>query len=386
MDLTANIMMNERVIADPQTGNLRLASKGRMSHGATPLWFLQTTAARYAASVVTTSVFLAAVWGIGRIHSHPRPFILIFPALVFCALYCGIGPSIAATALSIGMVRYWFQSDLVGSFAFLFAAVATVAMAEAHRRSRARLQNAQKELDERVKERTAELDSANNSLRGLTARLMQLQDDERRRFARELHDSVGQTLAALNMNLSLARSEIDRLTKTSNTLADSEALVQEMSKEIRTISHLLHPPLLDEAGLVSALRWYVEGFAQRSNIKVDLDIDETFGRLPRELETAVFRIVQECLTNVHRHSGSVIAQIRIARSQDAVHVAVADSGKGIPEEKQDELATAGTPGVGITGMRERIRQLGGSLEIHSDDKGTRVAVLLPVEAASIAAA
>jgi signal transduction histidine kinase len=151
-----------------------------------------------------------------------------------------------------------------------------------------------------------------------------------------------------------------------------------MSKEIRTISHLLHPPLLDEAGLSSALRWYIDGFARRSNIQVDLQLPDDFGRLSRELETAVFRIVQECLTNIHRHSESPVAKIRLVRSAKDVRVEVEDSGKGIPPEKQYVIASVGTPGVGIRGMRERLRQLGGNLEINSNGKGTVIVARLPL--------
>jgi two-component system, NarL family, sensor kinase len=207
-----------------------------------------------------------------------------------------------------------------------------------------------------------------------------LQDDERRRIARELHDSVGQMLAALGMNLAAVGTDIERLTKISNTVNDSASLVKELSKEVRTISHLLHPPLLDEAGLASALRWYVEGFAQRSKIEVDLEFPEDFGRLPREAETAIFRTVQECLTNIHRHSESPTATIRIAASDHHVRVEVEDRGKGIPPEKQFEMTSTGTPGVGIRGMRERLRQLGGSLDIHSNGKGTLIVAQLPVAA------
>jgi two-component system NarL family sensor kinase len=159
-------------------------------------------------------------------------------------------------------------------------------------------------------------------------------------------------------------------------------LVQDLSKEVRTISHLLHPPLLDEAGLASALRWYVDGFAQRSKIKVDLKFPADFGRLPRESETAIFRTVQECLTNIHRHSGSSIATIRIDASVNQVRLEVEDRGKGISQEKQSEMASTGIPGVGIRGMRERLRQLGGSLDIHSDGKGTLIVAQLPVVATS----
>ena len=207
-----------------------------------------------------------------------------------------------------------------------------------------------------------------------------MQDDERRRIARELHDSVGQMLAALGMNLSTVKADLERLTKAVNAVTDSAALVDELNKEIRTISHLLHPPLLDEAGLASALRWYSDGFAQRSKIQVDLDLPAQFGRLSGELETTIFRVVQECLTNIHRHSGSSVAKIRLSQSGDEVIVRVADEGRGLSPKKQDAIAEAATPGVGVRGMRERVRQLGGTLEINSngEGRGTAVIVRLPV--------
>ncbi len=210
---------------------------------------------------------------------------------------------------------------------------------------------------------------------------MQLQDDERRRIARELHDSVGQMLVALGMNLSTVKADLERLSKAISAVTDSASLVDDLNTEIRTISHLLHPPLLDEAGLASALRWYSDGFAQRSKIKVDLDLPGQFGRLSSELETTIFRVVQECLTNIHRHSGSSVARIRLRHSDGEVVVTVADEGRGLSRAKQDEVADTGTPGVGLRGMRERVRQLGGSLEINSDGegRGTSVMVRLPVE-------
>src|SRR5258708_13676936 len=187
-------------------------------------------------------------------------------------------------------------------------------MGEVRRRREEALWAAQGELEGAVKERTVELDRTNRNLRELSARLMQLQDDERRRIARELHDSVGQMLAALGMNLAAVGSDIERLTKAANTVNDSAALVQELSREVRTISHLLHPPLLDEAGLASALHWYVEGFAERSKIKVDLEIPKDFERLGRESEPALFRTLHEGLTTISRHSGNPTAKIRIATS------------------------------------------------------------------------
>jgi len=256
--------------------------------------------------------------------------------------------------------------------------VLMIVMAEARRRENERLRSEQGELEERVRQRTVELDAANRGLRDLTARLMQSQDDERRRIARELHDSIGQLLAGVSMNLSAVRADMEQLFKTAGTLANSEALVQEMNREVRTISHLLHPPLLDEAGLASALQWYVNGFTERSNIKVDLELPANLDRLPREMETTIFRMVQECLTNIHRHSKSPTAKIRILRAGDDVRVEVEDHGQGIPPEKQREMDSFGNTGVGVRGMRERVRQLGGSLAIDSNHKGTTVIATLPV--------
>lgn len=340
-----------------------------------------------AAASVLTALLLSAV--LRGAAGEATLFVLLLPAIAFSAWYCGIGPSILAIVVALAGAWYGpfttLHSFPVPSVAksvllliFVCCSAMVVAMAETRRRQNEKLLQAQGELESCVQERTADLDAANQNLRNLSARLLQLQDDERRRIARELHDSVGQMLAALNMNLSTVRGDIERLTNTANALADSENLVHEMTSEVRTISHLLHPPLLDEAGLSSALRWYVDGFALRSKIRVDLDLPEDFGRLPRESETAIFRVVQECLTNIHRHSGSAIAKIRLRQRDQQVMVEVADKGKGIPLEKQEEMATSGTPGVGIRGMRERIRQLGGSLDIDSNVTGTLVVVRLPV--------
>jgi signal transduction histidine kinase len=323
-------------------------------------------------------------------------YVLLLPVVVYSALCCGVGPSILSAGMAVVGAKYWFippvqsfhvleTAQAISILAFLVASGAVMAMAEARRRYNQQLQKGQAELECRVEERTAELDAANTSLRHLSARLLQLQDEERRRIARELHDSVGQLLAGLSMNLSAVRTDIDRLTRTAATLTDSEALVQEMTKEVRTISHLLHPPLLDEAGLSSAVRWYTDGFAQRSKIKVDLDLPANFGRFSPELETAIFRVVQECLTNIHRHSGSPTAKIRLRQFDRQVVVEVEDEGSGIAPEKREEMASGGTPGVGLRGMRERIRQLGGDLVITSSGTGTVILARLPVvESSSMA--
>ncbi len=225
---------------------------------------------------------------------------------------------------------------------------------------------------------------AEESLRLLSGRLLHLQDQERRRIARELHDSAGQLLAALSMNLSLVGAEPgDIAPRAAKALQESVGLVQELSRELRTISHLLHPPLLDEVGLASGLRSYLDGFTERSKIRVDLELPGDLGRLQQDLETAIFRIVQECLTNIHRHSESPVARIRISRSDGQVCLEVEDEGKGIPQEKRVGMDSGGTPGVGIRGMRERLRQLGGTLEIKSHGRGTVVVARLPVAGTSL---
>ena len=223
---------------------------------------------------------------------------------------------------------------------------------------------------------------AEESLRLLSAQLLHLQDQERRRIARELHDSAGQILAALGMNLAVVSENGIIAPRAAKAIQESVGLVQQLSRELRTISHLLHPPLLDEVGLASGLRSYLEGFTERSKIRVDLELPADLGRLQQDSETAIFRIVQECLTNIHRHSESPVARIRIKRTDSELSLEVEDSGKGIPPEKRQAMDSGGTAGVGIRGMRERLRQLGGSLEINSNDTGTVVVARLPVASTS----
>jgi PAS domain S-box-containing protein len=217
------------------------------------------------------------------------------------------------------------------------------------------------------------------ALRQLSARLLQSQDEERRRIARELHETTGQTLVALNMNLARvnkAAAQLDAGTR--ELLAESVALVKQSISEIRTLSYLLHPPLLDEAGLFSALRWYATGFEQRSGIRVDLELPSDFERLPAEVELTFFRLVQECLANVHRHSGSPTAQIRLVRDDSNLLLEVVDQGRGMREGTLNRvLGTGAALGVGIAGMQERVKQLGGRVEIQSGSQGTSVRAYLP---------
>jgi signal transduction histidine kinase len=236
---------------------------------------------------------------------------------------------------------------------------------------------ARTQLEARVKERTAELEEAEQRLRTLNNRLLRAQDEERRRLARELHDSAGQVLVALSMNLVPLEQSLAKQNPELNKLAASSVqLVDELSKELRTMSHLLHPPLLDEAGLKSALRWYVEGFAERSGIKVDLHLEAKLPRLPQEVETTIFRIVQECLTNIHRHSGSKTASLRIEQDSQNTRVEIRDEGKGISQFNAGKNMPTRV-GVGIQGMQERVRQLQGKFEINSGEKGTAIIVVLP---------
>jgi signal transduction histidine kinase len=235
----------------------------------------------------------------------------------------------------------------------------------------------QAELEQRVQERTQELFDASQELRELSARILQAQDEERRRIARELHDGAGQLLAALGMEASNLASEGDRLSaRAVSSLRNIESFVAQMTKDIRTMSHLLYPPLLDEVGLESALKEYVNGFAERSGVQVSLDLPAATERLDRDYELSLFRIVQESLTNIHRHSGSKTASIRIIRDDAALVLEIRDEGRGMPPERLAEIQSRGS-GVGIRGMRERTLQLSGTMSIESDGSGTRIHVVIP---------
>jgi PAS domain S-box-containing protein len=217
------------------------------------------------------------------------------------------------------------------------------------------------------------------ALRGLSTRLLQLQDEERRRIARELHDAIGQNLVGLVTNLTLAHRLAGKIDpKARQALSGGLEVAERCLKEMRTLSYLLHPPLLDEDGLASALAWYVKGFAERSGIKINLKVSANFGRLPQEVETTLFRVVQESLTNVHRHSKSPTATLRLSRRATEVKLEITDKGQGMPAKAlHSGNQKSGQLGVGIMGMSERARQLGGRLEIDSSRRGTTVRVVIP---------
>jgi len=240
-------------------------------------------------------------------------------------------------------------------------------------RSRAEeaLRSARDALEAIVKDRTA-------ALRRLSAQLLKVQDEERRRIARELHDSLGQYLAAIKINLSLASvGKADSKAR----LGEVQQLIDRAIAETRTLSHLLHPPSLDLAGFASAAAWYVEGFGKRSGIKASLKLPEELKRLPASVETALFRIMQEALTNVHRYSGSRAVEITLTTDQAIATLTVTDFGKGIPENVLEGLTHSGANvGVGLAGIRERVKELGGVFEVKSGKAGTTLKASIPLSA------
>ena len=373
--------------------------------------WLQNKPQRYALAFVVTALFLVLRGVLDPMIGTYVPYLAVLPAIVFSAWFCGLGPSIFSMLLAFLGEQYWFippvhslrisgNPDSAGAIVYFLVSLTIITFAETTRRITAKLAittdklrqagadlgRSHAQLEQRVGERTNELQQTNVELRAqtdvvrqLSSRLLQMQDEERRRIARELHDSIGQIVAALGMNLSAVQRESEHLSPNAAAdVAESSNLVAELSRQIRTISHRLHPPLLDEVGIVSALQWYVEGFAERSKIQVSLDLPADLGRLPPDMETAIFRIVQECLTNVHRHSGSRSAAVRIINAANQLRVEVQDAGTGIPSEKQSQIACPGKTGVGMNGMRERVRQFGGQLEVTSVPGQTIVAATLPV--------
>ena len=251
--------------------------------------------------------------------------------------------------------------------AFTSSALSLVRTVEAERRAHA-------EMESLVETRTS-------TLRRLSLRLLQTQDSERRRIARELHDGIGQYLASLKMNLHQLQG-CEGAEKRRDLFSECLQTVERCTTDARTISYLLHPPLLDEIGFASAAQWYVDGFAQRSGIRAKLDLPRQLNRLAALVELTLFRILQESLTNVHRHSGSLAVDIQLKVDAQNVILAVTDFGKGMPTEALRKFRGNGTNmGVGLSGMRERLADLDGQLDIRSDASGTTILATVPLRAA-----
>jgi signal transduction histidine kinase len=331
---------------------------------------------------------------LGTAFGTHYPYHTAWLAIIFAAWYCGIGPSLLAVAIDALGIWYWFlppyesfsgknHFEYLGMLGFLVFSGIIVAFGESNRRlfikrqrAEQALQRANEELEERVKARTAELERLNESARRLSARVLAVQDEERRRIGRALHDSLGQYLAALKINI----DQLQREGGTEATLAsECSELLDQCVTETRTISHLLHPPLLDERGFGSATRLFVDGFARRSGLDVTLNLPtESEPRLAANLEIALFRAVQEGLTNIHRYAEATAVKINLARDAESVQLTIRDNGKGMPPSQLKQIREGTAEfGVGIAGMRERLRELNGVLEIQSDASGTTLMITTP---------
>ena len=385
---------------------------------------IQSVARRYIVAVLTGVLAILLRWLLDPVLGHVAFYATVYIAVAYCAVVCGSKPAIISGAIGFLGVFYWFVDpryslrvidlpEIHGIIGFLLVSGVLIGFGQANRskqlvlnntidaltteaterqRAEAELRVAHDELEQRVIERTSALsealkqleseiavrEQAESQLRHLSLRLMTLQDEERRRIARDLHDTAGQTLAAMKMSIALIRQLDGTAAGLQPLLDDLDALADEALQEVRTTSYLLHPPLLDEAGIASAARWFVDGFSRRSGIQVHCDIPDKMERPSRECELVIFRVLQESLTNVHRHSEAAAASIRLARANDVFQLEICDNGKGISEERLRRFETsANKAGVGITGMRERVRELGGHLEIKSLNPGTCICVTLP---------
>jgi signal transduction histidine kinase len=360
-------------------------------------------ARRYAVAFTTAAMALLVRWMLDPVLGHSVAFyIVVYMAVAFCVMVSGLGPAIVCAVTSILGTAYLFvvpvqafstalKQDIQGLVGSVLVCAVLIALGEANRRKHAQLDQAHSELERRVEERTAQLSQtlarlerevqvrreAEEQLRRLSLRLMTVEDDERRRIARNLHDAAGQTMAALKMTIaSLQRAAAD-LPDSAKLLDDMNALADEALQEIRTTSFLLHPPLLDEAGFASAARWFVDGFRERSGIAVTCSIPEDIERLPSNVEMVLFRVLQESLTNVHRHSEATAAWVTLVKDSSGLRFEVSDNGRGLPEVPASAGADSSPQsGLGIAGMRERVRELGGQLTIEPRGAGSGTSIIV----------
>jgi signal transduction histidine kinase len=318
------------------------------------------------------------VWAAVELRRHELPLALVMFSVI------AIGGAVSATSPSISNQSLLVLQVFLG-VAAMTGLVTSAAVCERNRHEH-ELREARADLEVRVLERTQELEArieeqmlTEQALQDLSARLLQVQDEERRRVARDLHDSTGQSLAALMMTLSpLAKKLAASAPEISAQLDQVTQLARSVADEVRTTSYLLHPPLLDESGLESALAWYVQGFQERSKIKVALEVSDNLGRLPPAIEIMIFRIVQECLANVLRHSKSHTVAVRLQQAGQALTLDVQDQGKGIAPDKLKAIVESRSAGVGLRGMRERLLSVNGELKVVSDKNGTLVRSIVPL--------
>lgn len=357
---------------------------------------------RYTLAFATAIVAVLLRWALDPVLGHVAFYVTVYMAVALVSLLLGLGPAVLTTVVGFFGVLYWFvdprhsllirsQAEIHGVIGFFLVSTVLVILGETNRRKQSILNNAvvaltletkerqraeealrkaHSDLEQRVAERTlalsqalstvesevAERKEAEDRLRHLSARLITLQDEERRHIARDLHDTTGQTLAATKMILATLQRAGAAVPEVSRLADELNVLIDEASKEIRTTSYLLHPPLLDESGFASAAQWFVEGFAKRSGISVHSDIPDGMGRLSRNCELALFRVLQECLTNIHRYSQASTAGVRLRLDDGKLMFEVTDNGRGIAEDRLRQLhGTNGNAGVGIAGMRENPR-------------------------------
>ena len=370
------------------------------------LFLANQPAARYALALGLTILALLVRWLINPVLGDLGPFLSVYAAVTLAAVYLGAGPATLTALIGLIGSSRWFllqgqlkfeRSDLAYSAGFLLVSGIIILLAERSRRALLQVEAARQTLEQKVDERTRELQvalanlqaeikvraEAEEARRRISARMLNIQDEERRRIARELHDSIGQTLAALKMTISSLSKVTSATAQPSPAISkcwdDVNALIDEAIRETRTISHLLHPPMLDELGFAASTSWYITGFARRSGIEVNVELPEEQPRFTESMDLTLFRVLQECLTNILRHSGSKKAEVRLEIAGQEVVLSVRDYGKGMTREQIEKFMTSGTDvGVGLGGMRERVRDLGGKVELQTPGAGTTVKVTLPL--------
>lgn len=374
-----------RTLRMPRT----ISSRGRITH--------------YALALLITIAALILRELLNPILGDLGPFLSIYAAVTLASVFLGVGPATLTAVLGLFgsahfiLARDHFnfarRPDVAYAIGYLVVATTIILLAERSRTALAEMEAARRTLEQKVEERTRELQTALTQLREemniraqaedarrkLSARIMKIQDEERRHIARELHDSIGQLLAALKMTVSQVSTEAAAGTPAARVLKDVSALIDEAIRETRSISHLLHPPLLDELGFASAATWYVTEFARRSGIEVSLNFSDDLPRFADSTELTLFRVVQESLTNILRHSGSQKAEVRLEVLGGEIRLSVKDYGRGMTVEQIEKIMKTGAgAGVGLAGMQERIADLGGTVELQSNGTGTTVKATLPL--------